>query len=375
MSDDLELPRFSRRIGVLSFGHEVPASSTRSLGAPAPFTGVLGLGSGRRDVPAPDLSYLTLQSVVAEGVSMTGDAGGDADETNADETSDRGERKVFEVVRDEPASADPSGSHTRGDDSLDAALDEWTERIRRGVERDTRRFGTDSAGGSEFDRETALGELSLTPAVPTTIVAAPTDAGRFDRRQSEGDRARQRSHGRDNEPLEPRTDRPTRSQTTPSLSEDSEPPTGDLTDDPESNRQSGSPRATANLTADVPMTVVDASRIGGDRTRRSPDSAAGDSFAADPGTGPSAPESGRLSETADASGRGPWSVEDASGWPDDSPAAGRGLGTTSDTGTVADRPLPESVSLDADGPEGRFVESLYRELRRKSRIERERRGL
>lgn len=104
--DYIDLPQFTRRIGVLGEAGLRPDSKATDIGVLAPFQGVLGLSVIRSDQPIFALDYLALTGLISEGFR---------DRNRRGQTSDK--RRSVPELRDASATSAPSAT-TDGESEL-----------------------------------------------------------------------------------------------------------------------------------------------------------------------------------------------------------------------------------------------------------------
>lgn len=447
--DDIDLPRFVRRLGIIDTT-ESGRGSAPTMGVLPAFEGVLKLGTSRSCGLPPGLTYLTLPDLLAPSLladdsraesshtdavtlrhSRPGSteqptgrhggpeparASGSTSRASTQPDSDSSPPRVSEVLRDTSddgsvASFDDVSRTVPwadGPDSRGAATDDDSEESGQsgsgrseadlrerlagadagpGPIRELRRLG-DSPGVLETAPGTGSGQPRLTGPV-STVLATGSLPGR-------GVGADSPTRGPDvtqsgDEATTPRTDagdsrgsfaRPSlewRESDTPSgsgehasgpdLTPPDPSPSGAQQEARSSQRPTGpdlsSPVATpVGETGDgfgtgtgPPMTVLDG-RPGGDTTAETRASERSDS--------------GRQTTPGiDPFGDGVTRSGDSRG---DTPAGTTPETVHGDGPGEGDWPFPRNLSLEGGGPDARFLEEIHRELTKKMRIERDRRG-
>lgn len=415
MTDDdgpADLPTFSRRIGVLT-----ARSETGSLGVLEPFSGVLNPSAESERRPGaqsiPSLSYLTLQSLVQRELVERESANAGQEPSNRREPPEQStERRVYEVLRD----ADESDSSGRSPDSdartasteadrQSTALGDASEGSPSpdaGFDRDDSPGGRDEIGLDEFtdeldesvfDNDKNMLRDSKNMSEKDESTSNPDwseqfdDRGRRDSTDSDSSLAESESSPTDADPSESArgdSDRPRGTDAGRGLD------TGDATgrlsrlatlDTPTARRQSATETPTTASRIEVPPTLspVETPSLPSDeggidfgspltysthgRADSSPTGAFQMTYQRPASVASSSTD--RLTEFEDAISQSAAESADSGSEQTDAERGGR-------NGTG----LPRSAEIDLDEIDvSRLVDRVYDEFQRKTRIERERRGL
>lgn len=387
--EGVDVPRFSRRIGTLGQLTRSSAAVGRpEIGVLRPFSGVLQPETTTDGRPLPKLSYLTLRPVADRIVERERFVGVEEAQPDLDsprdaleETGSAAGPDPVESASREPNSTADAGSPTDAEPTVREAL-------RESDGSDSSDTGPTSRDGQSGDRDVRTLEPDSPSRLRHTIPSRQPDDNRTRLTDpadfvatADTNRSATSDRSSDAEDVSAKLTQSSRSATTDS--------------DPAVGRQSGPLSNVDSTGADV----RGASRTGSmSRSDRSDTSAP--TLGAPPGDE-------RESHTVRGSGRGerarsPWSSPGEGTYPtlrlregDGSSDRANGIadsdGVTharsqdpSEGSDTVDQPstsrdrnsvsFPSDLSLD-DEDASRFVDALYREMERKARIERDRRGL
>lgn len=359
MTNDMpELPRYSRDVAVLS-GRLPDSDDDADVAGPRvldPFSGVLDVTFGRGRVPMLDLSYLSLESLVASDLARS--TGGmsssrtsptaTADPKRGSSEGDAGEPTVREVIRGD---RDARPERDVPDLQRLALEDEGPPRTRVALgsqERTEQTDRTDVTGNPDREAPNTTRDPDLSSSVDAETSFSATDRTVVDR-------------------SEPSIDQPGRVEG-PSTSVEQP----DSVDTPSSSIDRSGPTASDDVVP--PRMITDRADGDAGATARRPDRRNGVSSAGresdHPGRTVESPrmvveETGDESTDESAAGSGDTTAAPSSG----SDRVGRDPGESI---AGRDEQLAAVIEASAD-PESRLVDRLYRTLRERESIEQRRR--
>lgn len=404
----MALPRFVRPIGVLpGVGSRFGVAS--GVGVLDPFDGVLNVSINRQGGIPLGLTYLTLTDLFARWLADQESREGRRDPTRAISDTEgpdtsRGaaarpepdpELKVYQLLRASATPSDPSdevdrpvagradSEHRQEPRSDQAARQRSTASSASGGAgdsiRELRRMNPEWSGPTRWSgaQRSWAGSLRVLDS-PRTILAMRSGVRRGDMMQGGfnpmapawGDTSRRADMTRRSHPAITRGESPDRvPETGGGDGHRREPSFG-------ASGPSDAPASAEDEVRQRPPSVIDRGQrpnFSGVRGRR-PDGPGVSMTVLDHGDGRGDRERLHAMPTA-ARDSGPRGRRQTPGSP---PSDGLEAGETptphSATGDTREWEFPENISLEGGGPDARFIEELYRELTKKMRIDRERRG-